>query len=112
MDSGRHFLDIEGSGSAVTRVSMSSVARRGSETKKSYETREVLAEIVNLLSQALALALRLCGGMVGARDAGLLAEEGQRSTDTSDGHTAVGENEEEEEEETSSEGLVAAVDER
>lgn len=112
MNGGRDSLDIEGNGSAVTRVSTSSIARRGSETEKPNEIREVLAQIAKLVSKALVLALRLCGDMVGARYTGLLTKEGQqgqRSTDTSgDGDTAV----EEKEEETSSEELVAAVDER
>lgn len=121
--SGRDSLDIERNGSNVSAMMgarMSSVARRGSEsgeTNQTTKTSEVLAQIVRLLSKALILALGLCGGMVseacGARNAGLLlAEEGPRSTDTSDGDTAVEEKEDEEEEETSTEGLVAAVDER
>ena len=112
MNGGRDSLDIEGNGYAVTRGSTSSVAHRESETEKTKETREVLAEIVKLLTKALVLALRLCGGMVGARSAGLLTQEGQRPVETSDEETADEEKKEDEEEETSSEGLDAAVDER
>lgn len=110
MNSGRDSLDIE----ANETVGMNPFRRRS-------ETRELLVEIVKLLPKALILALRLCGEMVGAtisnsnvsdaRDAGRITQEGQCSTDTSDGDTAV-EEEEKEQEETSSEGFVAAIDER
>lgn len=114
MNRGRDSLDIEGESSAVT----SSVARRGSETENTNETTEIsdiLAEIVKLLSKALILALRLSGQMVCATispsnsEARLLTEEGQRSTDPSNGETAP---EEAEENEAPSEQLVEAADER